>query len=92
LVAKGESVTKSIGVSAGASVCLCLCAGIGFAHPGARLPWPSELAISVIHNAPRQAAAAAWVEFIRTDSAAAVYQQYGFDYATAEERARREQK
>jgi molybdate transport system substrate-binding protein len=51
-----------------------------------------ELAISMIRDAPHRAAAAAWIEFIRTDSAAAVYQRYGFDYATAEERGRREQK
>lgn len=51
-----------------------------------------ELAISMIHNAPHHAAAAAWIEFIRGDAAAAVYQRYGFDYATAEERGRREHK
>jgi ABC-type molybdate transport system substrate-binding protein len=52
----------------------------------------NELAISMIQNAPHPAVAAAWIEFIRTDSAAAAYQRYGFDYATAEERGRREQK
>jgi hypothetical protein len=49
-----------------------------------------ELAISLIHNAPRRAAAAAWIEFIRSDVAAAVYQSYGFDYVTAEERIQKE--
>ncbi len=47
-----------------------------------------ELAISMIRNAPHKAAAAAWVEFIRSDAAAAVYNRNGFDYASAEERAR----
>jgi ABC-type molybdate transport system substrate-binding protein len=46
----------------------------------------------MIHDAPHKAAAAAWIEFIRNDAAGAVYQRYGFDYATAEERGRREQK
>ena len=44
-----------------------------------------ELAISMIRNAPRRPAAAAWIEFIRSDAAAAVYQRYGFDAVTAEE-------
>jgi ABC-type molybdate transport system substrate-binding protein len=51
-----------------------------------------ELAISLIHGAPHKAAAAAWAQFIRSDAAGAVYQQYGFDYATVEERSRREKK
>jgi ABC-type molybdate transport system substrate-binding protein len=51
-----------------------------------------ELAISMLNNAPRRAAAAAWIEFMRSDSAAALYNRYGFDYATADERLRREQK
>jgi hypothetical protein len=51
-----------------------------------------ELAISMIHDAPHGAAAAAWTQFIRTDAAGAVYQRYGFDYATVEERSRREKK
>jgi len=49
-----------------------------------------ELAISLIHNAPRRAAAAAWIEFIRSDVAAAVYYRYGFDYVTAGERKEKE--
>jgi molybdate transport system substrate-binding protein len=49
-----------------------------------------ELAISLIHNAPRRAAAAAWIDFIRSDVAAAVYTRYGFDYVTAEDRIQRE--
>src|SRR4051812_24333380 len=51
-----------------------------------------ELAISMIHNAPHKAVSAAWTQFIRSDTAGAVYQRYGFDYATQEERSRREQK
>ena len=51
-----------------------------------------ELAISMIHDAPHKAASAAWTQFIRSDAAGAVYQQYGFDYATQEERSRREKK
>ena len=47
-----------------------------------------ELAISMIRNAPHKAAAAAWVEFISSDAAAAVYNRNGFDYSSAEERAR----
>jgi molybdate transport system substrate-binding protein len=50
------------------------------------------LAISLIRNAPHRAAAQAWIDFIRSDSAAAVYERYGFDYATAEERMRTEDK
>jgi molybdate transport system substrate-binding protein len=49
-----------------------------------------ELAISLIHNAPRRAAAVAWIEFIRSDVAAAVYDRYGFDYISAEERIQKE--
>jgi ABC-type Fe3+ transport system substrate-binding protein len=49
------------------------------------------LAISMINNAPHRAAAQAWIEFIRSDAAAAVYQKNGFNYAPAEERARREE-
>jgi ABC-type molybdate transport system substrate-binding protein len=47
-----------------------------------------ELAISVIRNAPHRAAAAAWLEFIRGSGATAVYERHGFDYASAEERAK----
>lgn len=47
-----------------------------------------ELAISVIRNAPHPRAAAAWLEFIRSDAAAAVYGRHGFDYASIEERGR----
>jgi ABC-type molybdate transport system substrate-binding protein len=47
-----------------------------------------ELAISLIRNAPRKAAAAAWIEFIRSDAAAAVYNRHGFAYASPEERRR----
>ena len=50
------------------------------------------LAISMIGNAPHRAAAEAWIEFIRSDAAAAVYQKHGFDYVPAEERNRREDK
>ena len=50
------------------------------------------LAISMIQDAPHRAAAEAWIAFIRSDAAAAVYQKHGFDYAAAEERARRESK
>jgi hypothetical protein len=32
------------------------------------------------------------MDFIRSDSAAAVYERYGFDYAAADERFRRESK
>jgi molybdate transport system substrate-binding protein len=49
-----------------------------------------ELAIALINNAPRRAAAAAWIEFIRSDVAAAVYYRYGFDYITAQDRTERE--
>jgi molybdate transport system substrate-binding protein len=50
-----------------------------------------ELAIAMLNNAPRRAAAAAWIEFMRSDAAAAVYNRYGFDYVTAEERRREQQ-
>jgi ABC-type molybdate transport system substrate-binding protein len=49
-----------------------------------------ELAISMISNAPRRAAAAAWIDFIRSDVAAAVYNRYGFDYVSTEDRIERE--
>ncbi len=44
------------------------------------------LAISMIRNALHREAAAAWIDFIRSDTAAAVYDRHGFDYAAAEER------
>ena len=47
-----------------------------------------ELAISLIRNAPRKQAALAWIDFIRSDAAAAVYNRNGFDYADAAKRAR----
>ncbi len=47
-----------------------------------------ELAISVIREAPHEMAAAAWLEFIRSNAAAAVYELHGFDYASAEERSK----
>jgi ABC-type molybdate transport system substrate-binding protein len=47
-----------------------------------------ELAISVIRDAPHPKAAAAWLEFIRSDAAAAIYTKHGFDYASAEERSK----
>jgi len=50
-----------------------------------------ELAIAMLNNAPRRAAAAAWIEFMRGDAAAAVYNRYGFDYVTADERLREHQ-
>jgi ABC-type molybdate transport system substrate-binding protein len=50
------------------------------------------LAISMIRSAPRRAAAAAWIEFIRSDAAAAVYQRHGFDYASVDERFQLEKK
>ncbi|HYA46053.1 MAG TPA: substrate-binding domain-containing protein, partial [Burkholderiales bacterium] len=58
------------------------------------VPLPSEgnfrdeLAVSVIRNAPHPGAAKAWLDFLRSDSAAAVFNRNGFDYATAEERLR----
>jgi ABC-type molybdate transport system substrate-binding protein len=50
------------------------------------------LAISLVRDARHRAAAAAWIEFIRSDAAAAVYRKHGFDYATPEERTRWESK
>ena len=50
------------------------------------------LAISLVRQARHRAAADAWIEFIRSDAAAAVYQKHGFDYATADERLRTEDK
>jgi molybdate transport system substrate-binding protein len=50
------------------------------------------LAISMIRNAPHRGAAEAWIEFMRSDAAAAVYRKHGFDYATPEERLRKETK
>jgi len=46
------------------------------------------LAISTIRNAQHKAAAAAWVDFIRSDAAATVYIRHGFDYVSNEERTR----
>ena len=51
-----------------------------------------ELAISLIRNAPHRTAALAWIDFIRSDAAAAVYNRNGFEYADATERARLEDK
>jgi molybdate transport system substrate-binding protein len=50
-----------------------------------------ELAVSILNNAPRRSAAEAWVEFMRSDSAAAIYNRYGFEYVSVEKRSRREQ-
>jgi ABC-type molybdate transport system substrate-binding protein len=50
------------------------------------------LAISLIRGAQHKEAAAAWIEFIRSDAAAAIFNRHGFDYAAAEERARVEEK
>jgi ABC-type molybdate transport system substrate-binding protein len=47
-----------------------------------------ELAISVIRNAPHPTAAAAWLDFIRSDVAGAVYNRHGFEYVSPEERSR----
>jgi molybdate transport system substrate-binding protein len=47
-----------------------------------------ELAVSLIRNAPHRHAALAWIDFIRSDAAAAIYNKNGFDYADAAERAR----
>jgi molybdate transport system substrate-binding protein len=46
------------------------------------------LAVSMIGSAPRKSAAAAWIDFIRSDAAAVVYHRHGFDYAGVEERLR----
>jgi molybdate transport system substrate-binding protein len=48
----------------------------------------AELAIAMIRSARRKPAAAAWIEFIRSDIAAAIYNRNGFDYATVAERSR----
>lgn len=48
----------------------------------------AELAIAMIRSAPRKAAALAWIEFIRSDIAAAIYNRNGFDYASVAERSR----
>jgi len=50
------------------------------------------LAISSIRGAQHKQAAAAWIEFIRSDAAAAVFNRHGFDYASTEERLRVEDK
>ena len=47
-----------------------------------------ELAISLIRNAPRRNAALAWMQFVRSDAAAAIYERHGFSYAGSDERAR----
>jgi len=55
-----------------------------------------ELTISTIRNAQRKAAATAWVEFMRGDMAAAVYDRHGCDVTTPpsknEERTQVEEK
>jgi ABC-type molybdate transport system substrate-binding protein len=50
------------------------------------------LAISLIRNAQHKAAAEAWLEFIRSDAAAVVFERHGFDYAASDERLRVEDK
>ncbi|MFM9883506.1 MAG: molybdate ABC transporter substrate-binding protein [Burkholderiales bacterium] len=47
-----------------------------------------ELAVSLIRNAPRKAAATAWIEFIRSDAAALIYQRHGFELVAPAERNR----
>ena len=51
-----------------------------------------ELAISLIRNAPHKDAALAWIDFIRSDTAAAIYNRNGFEYADPTERAKLEDK
>ena len=51
-----------------------------------------ELAISIIRDAPHREAAAAWLEYMRSDAAAEVYNRNGFEYASAAERTRWEEK
>jgi ABC-type molybdate transport system substrate-binding protein len=51
-----------------------------------------ELAISLIRNAPHKAAALAWIDFIRSDAAAVIYNRNGFEYADPIERAKVEDK
>jgi molybdate transport system substrate-binding protein len=51
-----------------------------------------ELAISLIRNAPHRAAALAWIDFMRSEEAAAIYNKNGFEYASAAERSRVEDK
>lgn len=50
------------------------------------------LAISLIRNAQHKAAGAAWLEFMRSEAAADVYERHGFDYAAGDERSRVEDK
>ncbi|MDB6062179.1 MAG: glycine/betaine transporter substrate-binding protein [Verrucomicrobiaceae bacterium] len=47
-----------------------------------------ELSIAKIKSAPHPQAAAAWIDFIRTDIAADIFTRNGFDYANAAERNR----
>src|SRR5690242_2321725 len=49
LVAKGDCVTRSKRVSAGAL--LCLCAGVAAAEPRGALPWPPELPSAALPGA-----------------------------------------
>jgi molybdate transport system substrate-binding protein len=51
-----------------------------------------QLAVSLIRNAPHKDAAAAWIDFMRSETAAAVYNRNGFEYAGAAERAKVEDK
>jgi ABC-type molybdate transport system substrate-binding protein len=46
-----------------------------------------ELSIAKIRTAPRPQAADAWIEFIRSDIAAEIFNRHGFNYATVAERA-----
>jgi len=45
-----------------------------------------ELSIAKIRTAPHPLAAQAWIDFIRTDTAAAIFNRHGFDYAPLAER------
>jgi ABC-type molybdate transport system substrate-binding protein len=47
-----------------------------------------SLAIARIKSAPRPRAADAWMQFMRSDVAAAIYARHGFDPATSEERSK----
>jgi len=46
-----------------------------------------SLAIARIKTAARKGASGAFIEFMRTDAAAAIYERHGFDFAPLEERA-----
>lgn len=100
----GLSVLTKVLTHAATGLLVAVSACPALARATVPLPWLAELPNSLApsasiyvseksnivldFNAPREAAAQAWIDFMRSDSAASVYSRHGFDYASPGERNR----